>query len=312
MGKEDYLKRLDENKELFFELISHTASYFDIRPEYVEKDYWLTLILKEIMNQPYDYVFKGGTSLSKCYKLIERFSEDIDISYESDFNEISNGEREKRFRGIYNSIKSLNVPISNTERLKRRSYFNQFICPYPSVIDSTIIQNNVIVELAGQTPSFPITHKEIQSFIGQYLDHFGRVDYLEEYGLHSFSIKTLMLERTLIDKIYAICDYHLSNKYEKHSRHLYDISKILNVVVLDNNFIELFKKVGMIRSRSPICYSANPNIKISDILHEIISTNSFKKDYEHLTINLLYESYSYNKCKEDVIKIIRFLRENNL
>lgn len=305
------MKRLDEKTDLFSELILHTASYFDIRPEYVEKDYWLTLILKEIMSQPYDYVFKGGTSLSKCYKLIERFSEDIDISYESDFVEISNGEREKRFRGIYNSIKNLGVPISYTQQLKRRSYFNQFICPYKTVITSSVIQNNVVVELAGQTPSFPVTYKEIQSFIGQYIEHIGKADILEEYGLQSFTVKTLILERTLIDKIYAICDYHISNKYEKHSRHLYDISKILKVVDLDNGFIELFNNVGSIRSRSPICYSANPNIKISDILHEIISTKAFKKDYDHLTNNLLYENYSYNKCEEDIIKIENFLRKNN-
>lgn len=42
--------------------------------EYIEKDYWLVNILKSILSKDPDYVFKGGTSLSKCYHLINRLS----------------------------------------------------------------------------------------------------------------------------------------------------------------------------------------------------------------------------------------------
>ena len=46
----------------------------------IEKDYYVTLVLKEIATRNPDIVFKGGTSLSKCYKIIDRFSEDIDLN----------------------------------------------------------------------------------------------------------------------------------------------------------------------------------------------------------------------------------------
>lgn len=65
--------RLDENKELFFDLIETTSIYFGIDSSQVEKDYFVTLFLKEIARTVPNIIFKGGTSLSKCYKIIYRF-----------------------------------------------------------------------------------------------------------------------------------------------------------------------------------------------------------------------------------------------
>ena len=72
---------LHNNRELLQEAIQATAQLLDIREIYVEKDYWVTVALYEIFHSDIagQTVFKGGTALSKCYKLIERFSEDIDM-----------------------------------------------------------------------------------------------------------------------------------------------------------------------------------------------------------------------------------------
>ena len=80
--------RLDSDQELFKTAIEAVEKENKILREYVEKDYWIVLLLKEIFHQDQEYVFKGGTSLSKCHRLIKRFSEDIDISYEEPFVEI--------------------------------------------------------------------------------------------------------------------------------------------------------------------------------------------------------------------------------
>lgn len=71
---------LHNDKELFKDIITETASSLGIDPSIIEKDYYVTVFLKEIVNIQPDIVFKGGTSLSKCYKLINRFSEDIDLN----------------------------------------------------------------------------------------------------------------------------------------------------------------------------------------------------------------------------------------
>ena len=77
-----YSVRLHKNKALFRQAVQFTSDRMQILPIFVEKDYWVTYALHTIFNNPIgrDVVFKGGTALSKCYKIIERFSEDIDFA----------------------------------------------------------------------------------------------------------------------------------------------------------------------------------------------------------------------------------------
>jgi predicted nucleotidyltransferase component of viral defense system len=73
--------RLHENKQLFQNAVIATSQQKDIPEIYVEKDYWVTFALYAIFKNEIGKttVFKGGTALSKCFHLIERFSEDIDL-----------------------------------------------------------------------------------------------------------------------------------------------------------------------------------------------------------------------------------------
>jgi len=72
---------LHKNKELFRDAIIATSQLKKIAEIYVEKDYWVTLALYYIFSNKIgnSCIFKGGTALSKCNRLINRFSEDIDI-----------------------------------------------------------------------------------------------------------------------------------------------------------------------------------------------------------------------------------------
>jgi len=73
---------LHEDQEAFSELVEVTAATIGLPQVYVEKDYWITKALKNLSTSPYfdEVVFKGGTSLSKAFRLIDRFSEDIDLA----------------------------------------------------------------------------------------------------------------------------------------------------------------------------------------------------------------------------------------
>jgi predicted nucleotidyltransferase component of viral defense system len=73
--------KLHEDKTLFRQAVQFTADQLEIAAIYVEKDYWVTYALFLIFNDAIgeDTIFKGGTALSKCYKMIDRFSEDIDL-----------------------------------------------------------------------------------------------------------------------------------------------------------------------------------------------------------------------------------------
>jgi|SRR5690625_303910 len=72
---------LHKDKESFSEVIIATAEKFAIPKEQVEKDYYVSHLLECLVEVSPDIVFKGGTSLSKCYGVVKRFSEDIDIHY---------------------------------------------------------------------------------------------------------------------------------------------------------------------------------------------------------------------------------------
>ena len=65
---------LHENKELFEEIIFNTSDFYNLPISIIEKDYYVTLFLKRIRDLQPNIIFKGGTSLSKCYKIINRFS----------------------------------------------------------------------------------------------------------------------------------------------------------------------------------------------------------------------------------------------
>ena len=79
---------LHKNKELFSQAIRLTAQRMGIPEIYIEKDYWICVALKIIFESKIseDVVFKGGIALSKCFSLIERFSEDVDVVILKDKN----------------------------------------------------------------------------------------------------------------------------------------------------------------------------------------------------------------------------------
>jgi predicted nucleotidyltransferase component of viral defense system len=74
--------KLHLNQKLYEEAIRFTSGQIGLPEIYIEKDYWLSLVLKAIFSNEigHQVVFKGGTSLSKCYGIIDRFSEDIDLA----------------------------------------------------------------------------------------------------------------------------------------------------------------------------------------------------------------------------------------
>lgn len=73
---------LDQHKEQFADAIRLASETLDISPIYVEKDYWITKMLRRLSESALapHIVWKGGTSLSKGYGIIDRFSSDIDVA----------------------------------------------------------------------------------------------------------------------------------------------------------------------------------------------------------------------------------------
>lgn len=102
---------LHEDKEKFKELIEQVSEETGKTVVVIEKDYYVTMILRLLSKELPNVVFKGGTSLSKGFKAINRFSEDIDITFDEHIGE---ARRKKLKNNIIKGIsETLNMPISN-------------------------------------------------------------------------------------------------------------------------------------------------------------------------------------------------------
>lgn len=299
---------LSNDKQLFNKFIRDISDATSIIPSYIEKDYYAISILKELASRNNSFVFKGGTSLSVCQQIINRFSEDIDISYE--LETITVGQRKRIKQAFFDSIEAVSLHVDNPDNIRSRRVFNRYLCSYDSYWNPA--GDKVIVEWATQTPAFPIEEKTAQTIIGKYLDSIGRHELVERYNLGSFKVKTITKERTLVDKIFAICDYHISKKLIRQSRHIYDIYQLMKYVNLDEALIELFNKVKNYRIKLDTCYSAKEDIVISDLLLDLINDKTYLKDYNSMTLPLLYDHVTYEECIPSIKKMIKFLKEHKM
>lgn len=299
---------LTDNKELFSNLINEISMKKKIDPSYIEKDFFAISVLKELVSKNSHFVFKGGTSLSVCQRVIKRFSEDIDISYDNE--KITCGQRKKIKQDFIVSIQSVGLQLANVDNIRSRRIFNRYICIYNSMIGFS--DGQILVEWASQSPSFPNEFKEAQTIIGRYLSEIKREDLIVKYGLSAFNVKTQKLERTFVDKIFAICDYHISRKLTRQSRHIYDLYKILPLITLDESLLELFEEIRKYRYPQDTCYSAKDGIYLFNVLDQLIKEETYKDDYKMLTVPLLYEQVSYNECIESLKLIKIFLMKNNI
>ena len=297
---------LHNDKETFSQAINLVTNKNGIRPEIVEKDYYVTMILRLLSERLPFIVFKGGTSLSKCHKAIKRFSEDIDITIDTT---ISQCQKKKVKEAIEEVSAILGLSIPNIGKTRSRRDYNRYEIEYNPIdeLDDVAVLPAVILETSYTAISFPVSELPVHNYIGDMMVEEAP-DYIERYSLSPFTMKVQDISRTLADKVFAICDYYLQNKTENHSRHLYDIYKLLPLVAQNNSFKKLVKEVREVRALSPVCPSAKPDVDVVQLLKRIISENVYKSDYKDITANLLEEDLNY----ETVIPALKQIAENGM
>lgn len=290
---------LHNDKEQFSDAINLTAYQTGVMAQAVEKDYYVSLILRKLAQRIPFIVFKGGTSLSKCHGVIKRFSEDIDITIDT---EITQGQKQRVKSAIVEIAAELDMVVTNLNETHSRRDYNRYIIAYPSVLPtaSDAVQSAVLLETSFKTISFPTVELPVRSYIGTMMESEAP-DLIKDFELEPFSMKVQGLDRTLADKIFAICDYYMQNTVQKHSRHLYDIHMLLPLVPMDENFRELMRDVREDRKASPVCVSAQDEVDIPAVLQQIIKENAYRSDYNNLTTQLLEEPIAY----ETVIDSLR-------
>jgi hypothetical protein len=235
--------KLHENIKLYRDAIRFTAQQMKLKPEYVEKDYWVTYALFTIFNNEIgkETVFKGGTALSKCYQLIERFSEDIDLVVLRREGE-TDSKLKSKLKSISTVVESIlpEVPIEGIthkmgmNRKTAHSYNKEFKGDYGQIRDAIILESTWLGYYG------PYTTKSIVSFVGQMMVDTQQAQIAKENRLLPFDLLVLEPIRTICEKIMSLVRFSYSENptedLKKKIRHTYDLHQLLK----QDEFSEFF------------------------------------------------------------------------
>ena len=291
---------LHKDKELLKETFHKCHEEKGISLGIIEKDYYVSMMLKGVADSGIGFIFKGGTSLSKCYKVIERFSEDIDLTVAQ---RPTQGQRYDMANAVMDMGNKIGLVLQNREEIRRRRDFNRYIFEYESIIANSYVKPLIIVEVYVALLAFPTTIGSIDSYVGQTLaKHDTRI--AAEFGLLPFDMSVQDIRRTFVDKVFAICDYYLAGKSERYSRHIYDIYQILKIVNLEDLTKDFVAEVRQVRKEIMNCESAKDGINPTELLQDIVDKKFFERDYEQITKKLLFTYVPYSKAISSIEKII--------
>lgn len=244
---EEFLKFSRQKKR---EILEGAESSLGIKPYFLEKDIWICWVLKELFTLPKKMAFKGGTSLSKCFGLIDRFSEDVDVTIDyrefmpdlNLLNESKNSLRNKRER-LKEKLEEyvLNTVIPGLEKAFAKQFGNdqlnynfeageRLYIYYPSVFElnsDDYVKDNVLIEFGGTNKTEP----NEENLVKPYLTLDGLI-------LPNAKVRVYSPMRTFWEKVTLIhVECHrgrLTQAPERLSRHWYDLAKLSQSWVKSN------------------------------------------------------------------------------
>ena len=299
---------LHDGREMFSELIDSVNRATGIPRALVEKDYFITLFLKRLAVKEPLLVFKGGTCLSKCFKIINRFSEDIDINLLG-MEELS-GRRKKAMKAhIVETVEELKLELTNPEQVRSGRDYNRYKISFPSFFENPSLKPLLEVETYFLIGSFPTENMPVTSLIYDYLKERGLDEVISEYEMEPFEVRVQALERTFADKIFAVCDYYMTGRIDGQSRHLYDLHKILPHMTLNDDLKDFVEEIRKVREGKRDCPSAEKDVSLSETIGIVMKDNTYKKDYAAKTAPLLYETVKYAEIVSTMKKISEWLEQ---
>lgn len=228
---------LHNDPKLFKDTVLATAEYFHISPAYIEKDYWITNSLRRLSLNPNadKVVFKGGTSLSKAYNLVDRFSEDIDIAV-IDANSFNGNQLKTLIKKVAKEMTTDLQEIQIDGVTSKGSRFYKAVYAYPDILKqkakTVISSGNLLVEVNSFANPYPYETKSITSFIEVFLSKTGNHDMITEHSLQPFEVNVLDKRRTMIEKLISLIRFSFSENsvlaVASKIRHFYDLYFLAN------------------------------------------------------------------------------------
>ena len=311
------------------ELFSETATLMNTTNSIVEKDFWVVWTLDKIFSDDRlnkILMFKGGTSLSKVFNLIGRFSEDIDlildwrlVSNENPLNVQESKNKQVRFN---NQINENAKKYIKNELLPIISHVLSPICTcsiaedgfsinvrYPNAFDDSYLRPEILLEIGPLASWLPSDSFEISSFAAQ--------KFPQVFEKPNCRVNTIVAKRTFWEKVTIL--HHEANRPEespmptRYSRHYYDLammaeSEVKKEALADLNLLQNvvdFKQKFYPRSWAKYEEAVPGTLKL---LPPKFRFDSLEKDYKAMQ-NMIFDKYI---SFEEIIGILRDLeREIN-
>lgn len=329
MAKIDFYKISKAEKEAIFNAI---ATEMGMTPFAVEKDWWVSRTLDIIfqMEIAQHLVFKGGTSLSKAWKLINRFSEDIDLAFDKEFFEGYKGDisrtqisKLRKEAGNYTTgtffkelqeefrVKGLNelafkvIDSGESDQDPRIiEIYYQNVIPKPT----EYVLPRVQIEISCRSLREPFS---IQSF-GSLVDEiYADSDFAETL----FEVPTVNPERTILEKLFLLHEeFHRPTykmRVDRLSRHVYDIYHLIKAGIAAKaiNDKELYETIVAHRYKFSRIGDVDYNMHNPKTLNPIPiaeKMDEWKADYAKMKEEMIYEDIK--PSFEDLINNLNVLR----
>ncbi|MCL1875852.1 MAG: nucleotidyl transferase AbiEii/AbiGii toxin family protein [Synergistaceae bacterium] len=246
--------KLHKDPDGFIALLHIVSENTGIRLDVLEKDYYISLILKELSEwqNSLPVYFKGGTALYKALGSIRRFSEDIDLTVCID--DCSNSEAKRRLEKAANGYHSLQRTSSKGMESNRKGSITS-VYDYESVLSTFVPDplqrfSHVKVEATSFTVSESFAPLIVAPLVFEKADGNQKAILENQYDVSYFSVNTILLERIFVDKVFASEFYYQRREYFDVSKHIYDLSVMSNIDVIQqllSNSTELTKMMAFKR-----------------------------------------------------------------
>ncbi len=309
-------------------IFNQTSERTGLPSSAVEKDWWVTLSLNIIFSLPYanKIVFKGGTSLSKAWNLIERFSEDVDLAidrnhlgFEGKLSKTQVAKLRKAsysfigtdfYKDIHNEL--IKLGVQNHELVVQETK-NTDTDPliielrYQSLTEkSEYLKPRVLIEVGARSLMEPVDNKRIISMVS---NEFKELSFAEK----EIEIPVVSPKRTFLEKIFLLHEEFQKDikliRVERMSRHLYDLEKLMDTVhgtealkdaELYNTIVAHRKNFNPLRG---IDYTNHTPQRIN-IVPPKETIKDWEKDYKTMQESMIYgDTISFDKLIERITEL---------
>lgn len=320
---------IEDRQDILRRVQSETGKDLQI----IEKDWWVVAVLRALFELPYaqHISFKGGTSLSKCWNIIQRMSEDVDIAIDREFlgfgGHLTRTQISDRLRRAACSFVREKLQFDLATQLEKDGISpDSFkvtvdITPISTTDPETIkveytpvfdanpyIRSKVLIEVSGRSMSEPVENVSIRSYIDEV---YTEAPFTEP----AFEVRAVVPQRTFLEKLFLLHEEFAKPqadiRVDRMSRHIYDICMMADTPISDQAIADKDLYLSVMNHRRIFIglrgfdYQTLLPQTLS-ILPPAIVRDAWKKDYQSMQESMIYEE---SPSFEQMIEILTALNQ---